>query len=139
MNDAQAALAALRPRRSKYGSRKVELDGYTFDSAREAEVYRDLKLAQAAGEISGLEVHPRVVLQRAGRDFAGQRIAPITYTPDFAYRDRSGKYWRVEVKSRRFSGRGGRSSGRSTRTEAYSIRKRMLLYQDPYSCFKEVE
>lgn len=120
-------LRELMPKRTKYGAHKVVIDGITFDSRREAAVYRDLKLSQAAGEISDLVVHPKVVLQPAGRDFAGRRVAPIVYVADFAYVDRSGKYWRVDVKSK------------ATRTQAYSIKRRMLLYQDPWSGFKEIE
>lgn len=45
------------PPKNKYGARKVKLDGYTFDSIREAEVYQELKLAVAAGNIRDLKVH----------------------------------------------------------------------------------
>lgn len=36
---------------SKYGNRKVEVDGFTFDSAKEARYYGDLKIRQRAGEV----------------------------------------------------------------------------------------
>jgi hypothetical protein len=42
----------------KYGAVKTEIDGYKFDSKREGERYRELVLMIAAGEISGLIVHP---------------------------------------------------------------------------------
>lgn len=45
-------------RKSKYGNHKVTLDGYTFDSKREAARYGVLKLMEQQGEIEGLEVHP---------------------------------------------------------------------------------
>ena len=35
----------------KYGNRKVEIDGVTFDSIAEARRYQELKLLETAGEI----------------------------------------------------------------------------------------
>jgi len=37
--------------RSKYGAIKTEVDGYIFDSRKEAARYQELKFAEAAGEI----------------------------------------------------------------------------------------
>lgn len=44
---------------SKYNSRKVELDGYIFDSVAEYYRYRELRLLLLSGEISDLVIHPR--------------------------------------------------------------------------------
>lgn len=43
-------------RRSKYGNRKTEIDGFVFDSKRETERYQQLKLLEAAGEIVDLRM-----------------------------------------------------------------------------------
>ena len=43
-------------RRNKYGARKVTVDGITFDSRKEAQRYRELKLLLLAGEIIGLQM-----------------------------------------------------------------------------------
>lgn len=52
----RGAMDELAPRkRSKYRNIKVKVDGHTFDSKFEAARYGDLKLLQAAGEISGLQ------------------------------------------------------------------------------------
>lgn len=40
-----------RGKPSKYGNRKVEVDGFTFDSAKEARYYGDLKIRQRVGEV----------------------------------------------------------------------------------------
>jgi hypothetical protein len=45
--------------RSKYGAKRVSVDGYGFDSKAEAKRYGILKLMLAAGLISDLQVHPR--------------------------------------------------------------------------------
>lgn len=43
-------------RQNKYNNRKVEFDGITFDSAREAQRYQELKWMQQAGVISELKL-----------------------------------------------------------------------------------
>jgi hypothetical protein len=43
---------------SKYGNRKIEIDGYVFDSVREGRRYSELKILEASGEISNLELQP---------------------------------------------------------------------------------
>ena len=52
-------LAAINARRgpNKFGARKKMVDGITFDSTHEAEVYIGLKLRQQAGEIRNLQCH----------------------------------------------------------------------------------
>ena len=42
------------PKRSKYGNRKTEIDGLTFDSAKEAKRWGELKLLERAGRIRKL-------------------------------------------------------------------------------------
>ena len=42
---------AAKPKRLKYGNRKVEIDGMKFDSQHEANVYFDLMLRVKAGEL----------------------------------------------------------------------------------------
>jgi len=65
---------------TKYNSRKTEVDGFVFDSKREANRYSELKLLQRVGEIGSLELQPRfeVVIN-------GQHIC--NYFADFRYVD----------------------------------------------------
>lgn len=63
----------------KYGNKKVDEDGYTFDSKSEHREYRGLKLRQRAGLIEDLEVHPRFDL------FVGD-VKVCTYVADFSFR-----------------------------------------------------
>jgi hypothetical protein len=53
-------------RRHKYNARKVELDGYSFDSQAEARYYQQLKLRQKAGEICEIVVHPAINISYNG-------------------------------------------------------------------------
>jgi hypothetical protein len=73
--------------RSKYGNRKVEVDGYKFDSVAESLRYQELKLMEYAGEIVELKPpHPKYLLQE-GFMCDGKRVQPVYYIADFEYVD----------------------------------------------------
>lgn len=78
--------------RPKFGNRKTEVDGITFDSLKEARRYGELKLLERAGEISGLELQPKFPLT-----VNGQLVC--TYRGDFSYRDKAGNRVIEDVKS----------------------------------------
>ena len=69
---------------SKYRNKRVELDGYTFDSKAEARRYGELKLLHQAGEIQELQVHPRYTLLDPF-ECKGVRYRSIVYEGDFEY------------------------------------------------------
>jgi hypothetical protein len=71
---------------SKYGNRKVTIDGYHFDSLREGARYQELRLLEKAGEITNLTVHP-VFLIQDGFVYHGKKIRKVTYEADFEYWD----------------------------------------------------
>ena len=75
-------------KRNKFNAVKKEIDGITFDSAKEAKRYSELKFMVSAGQISDLECHPKYEL------YAG-----ITYKPDFRYIE-NGKTVCEDVKSK---------------------------------------
>ena len=60
------------PKRSKYGNRKIEIDGMKFDSIHEADVYRELQMRVMAGEL-------RCVCRQVKFDLPGG----IQYIADF--------------------------------------------------------
>lgn len=76
--------------KSKYKSKKVELDGYVFDSKVESEYYIHLKELKAAGQVIGYKVHPKYLLQEAYVNFENKKIRKIEYEADFEveYADR---------------------------------------------------
>lgn len=51
-----------RLRGNKFGAKKVQADGYTFDSKAEALRYDELQLLEKIGRIQNLEVHPEFVV-----------------------------------------------------------------------------
>lgn len=85
------------PRR-KYGNRKCEFEGITFDSRKERDRWIFLRDAQNRGEIEDLErqvtyelipkITERVTVHLKTKDKEVDRFVqrPVTYTADFRYR-----------------------------------------------------
>ena len=69
---------------NKYKNKKTQVDMYIFDSAKEAQRYRELKLLERAGEISNLELQPRFLLQESFKK-NGKIYRKIEYIADFKY------------------------------------------------------
>lgn len=63
---------------TKFGARKVKIEGYTFDSVAEGNRYTQLKLLERAREIKALGVHPSYALSVNG-------VLIGRYTADFCY------------------------------------------------------
>jgi len=77
------------PKRSKYGNRKVVVDGITFDSQAEANYYAALKIREMAGEVGGVE-H-----QRPFNILGPKGELITTYRADFAFWDFTEDKFRV--------------------------------------------
>lgn len=94
MTRAEYRAAVAKPRRgNKFGAKKTMFEGILFDSKREAEVYRDLKLLERSGRISGFE------RQRKFELIVNGEIVGI-YRADFAFidHDQDGRFRVVDVK-----------------------------------------
>lgn len=74
-----------RLKRNKYKNRRIELDGITFDSLREARRYKELKLLERNGDISTLELQPRFELLAKYKNGEGKSIRKMDYVADFKY------------------------------------------------------
>ncbi|MGZ2501769.1 DUF1064 domain-containing protein [Rhizobium leguminosarum] len=87
------AAVAKPKRRNKFGAKKTMFEGILFDSKREAEVYRDLKLLERSGRISGFERQRKFELIVNGEIIG-------TYRADFAFidHDQDCKFRVVDVK-----------------------------------------
>lgn len=109
-------MSYYRSVKPKYGNRKTEVDGFYFDSAKEARRYGELKLMQKAGQISDLqmqvpfEVIPGVVSEETGRVMQ----KPAAYVADFTYR-KDGKFIVEDAKG--------------YRTEGYKLKKKLMLWR----------
>lgn len=113
----------------KYNNKKIEVDGMTFDSKKEANRYKELSLLQKAGEISGLRTQVRYVLippqrevsdevytrgENKGKNKPGKLLErECTYVADFVY------YKDGEVIVEDTKG---------FRTKEYIIKRKLMLY-----------
>lgn len=88
--DAKALIARAeeKPKRTKYGNRRVEVDGMKFDSQHEANVYGWLSLRVKAGEL-------KCVCRQVRFDLPGG----IGYIADFVTIGQDGKAEVLDAKS----------------------------------------
>ncbi|WP_101773179.1 DUF1064 domain-containing protein [Peptostreptococcus faecalis] len=109
-------------RYSKYGNKKVEIDGIKFDSRKEANRYAELKLLERCGDITELELQPRFLLQDKFKH-NGKTIRKIEYVADFMY-VRAGTIYVEDVKG--------------MKTDVYSLKKKLFLKKYSEYIFKEI-
>ena len=95
---------------TKYKAKKVEIDGITFDSKREAKRYCELRLLEQAGEIIELELQKKYELIPK-QD--GERA--VNYFADFVYKDKSGAEIVEDTKG--------------VRTPDYVIKRKLMLWR----------
>lgn len=111
---------------TKYNNRKITVDGITFDSRREANRYRELKLLERTGQIQGLELQKKYLLipaqyesfERYGKK--GQRLIngrkcierECVYIADFVYTEGD----RLVVEDTK-----------GMRTKEYIIKRKLML------------
>lgn len=116
-SDVQAATAALgdtartMAKPAKYRNTKTELDGYLFDSKKEAARWQELRLLERAGIITGLELQPEYELHTVSP--SGEPVVVGKLTLDFRYRQDSVLVVE-DVKSD------------PTKTQVYRLRKRIF-------------
>lgn len=103
---------------SKYNSKKTIIDGISFDSAKEAKRYRELKLLEKVGEIRNLQLQVKYPLIPSQYEETGETYTrgshkgekkkrlierPVSYVADFVYEE-SGKTVVEDVKGYRGGG-----------------------------------
>lgn len=98
---------------SKYGAKKVEVDGIKFDSKKEANRYQVLKLMEQAGAIQNLELQKKFELIPSFK-IDGKIIRGISYKADFCYYE-NGRYVVEDVKG--------------YRTEVYKLKSKLFAYK----------
>ena len=99
----------------KYHNKKVEYDGYTFDSIREKNYYIKLKLLEKAGKIKELELQKEYELQPSFK-LNNKTSRQITYRADFTYKTtEDDKLHVIDVKG--------------FRTDVYRLKKKLFEYK----------
>ena len=127
--------------RSKYGARKTVFDGIVFDSKKEANRYRELKLLERAGEICCLRLQVPFELIPAqyeetgevytkgankGKPKRGKCIEKaVTYIADFVYYNSDATVRTVE-------------DVKGMRTPVYIIKRKLFRWRYPDYEFREV-
>lgn len=110
-------------KRSKYNAKKTVVDGITFDSKKEADYYCELKMLKMAGKVKEYELQVPFELLPSFK-YKGKTIRGVKYTADFVVKYTDGHTEVVDVKG--------------MRTEAYKLKKKLLLSKNPDINFVEV-
>ncbi len=106
-------MAWQRYKTTKYGSKKVEFDGKTFDSKKEANRYYELRLLEREGAISDLQTQVKFELIPSQRINGKVVERPCTYIADFVYMENGQK---VVEDTKGF------------KTTDYIIKRKLMLY-----------
>lgn len=105
-------------RRSKYGSRKVKIDGIVFDSGKEGNRYRELKLLERAGKIWDLKRQVPFTLIPTQKEGGKVVERACRYIADFTYM-KSGTDGVAELVVEDTKG---------FKTPEYIVKRKLLLY-----------
>lgn len=94
---------------NKYRNKRVVVDGISFDSKKEAARYKELRMLERAGIISGLQLQvPFELIPKQN----GERAC--TYKADFVY-EQNGKKVVEDTKG--------------MKTDVYKIKRKLMLYR----------
>ena len=83
--------------KTKYNSKKVIVDGYTFDSQAEYEYFKILCEQKSKGDIKSFIVHPIYQLQEKFEKL-GKNNRPIYYEGDFEITYNDNKIMMIDIK-----------------------------------------
>lgn len=100
----------------KYGNRKIQYDGMTFDSKKEFSRYCELKILEKAGEIKDLRRQVKYVLVPSLKDERGKLIErEVSYKADYVYFDCKANNEVVE-------------DVKGFRTKEYILKRKLMLW-----------
>lgn len=99
----------------KYHNRKIIINGITFDSLKEGNRYRELKLLERAGLIKDLKLQPAFLLIPSFKK-NGKTYRKAEYIADFMYYDIEKNKTIVE-------------DTKGFRTDIYKLKKKLFEYK----------
>ena len=99
----------------KYRNKKTQIGMYVFDSIAESKRYKELALLEKAGQIKGLKLQPKFLLQE-GFKKNGKTYRKIEYIADFMYIE-NGKVIIEDVKG--------------METDVFKLKRKMFEYKYP--------
>lgn len=100
---------------SKYFNKKTQVGMYVFDSIAESKRYKELALLEQAGQIKGLKLQPKFLLQE-GFKKNGKTYRKIEYIADFMYIE-NGKVIIEDVKG--------------METDVFKLKRKLFEYKYP--------
>lgn len=100
---------------NKYRNKKTQIGMYVFDSVAESKRYKELALLEKAGEIKGLKLQPKFLLQESFKK-NGKTYRKIEYIADFMYIE-NGKVIIEDVKG--------------METDIFKLKRKMFEYKYP--------
>ncbi|MFC5449055.1 DUF1064 domain-containing protein [Paenibacillus aestuarii] len=119
---------AKEEKKSKYRNEKVNVDGITFDSQKEARYYNTLKILKRAGEVKDFILQPEFILFEGYiRKHDNKKIRPIKYIADFKVIWSDGRVEIVDVKS-----------SKEFKTQVYRLKRKILEGRYPDIYLKEI-
>lgn len=103
-------------KKNKYKNKKVFLNGIEFDSKKEANRYKELKLLEMAGKITNLQLQPKFeLIPTIRKDWLPRTIAVTNYKADFMYTEtETGNSIVEDVKG--------------FKTDTYQLKKKMFIH-----------
>lgn len=85
---AQGKGAEQPPKKPKYGNKKVVVDGITFDSKKEAEIYSGLRAMERQGDIQDLQLQVKFMLRgEDGNILKSDSGRGLFYLADFCFKE----------------------------------------------------
>ncbi len=103
-------------KQNKYHNKKVEYNGYKFDSQKEKNWYIKFKLMEQVGEIHNLELQKKFTLIETFK-LNDKTYRKTSYIADFTYYDKDNKLHVIDVKSP------------ATRTQVYQLKKKLMAWK----------
>ena len=107
--------------KNKYGAKKVDYKGYTFDSIAECNRYKELELLERAGKIKALDRQVSFLLIPKQEDEYA-----VKYKADFKYVE-NGKLVVEEVKS-----------SATAKDKTYVIKRKLFKFYYQDAIFREI-
>lgn len=109
----------------KYNNKKTLVDKILFDSKKEAERYKELRLLARSGAIDNLELQPKfTLLDKFTHPYNGH-VRKMEYIADFMYYDTKEKRMIVE-------------DVKGVRTKEYLLKKKLFLANFPEYELREI-
>lgn len=109
---------------SKYRNKRLVIDGFKFDSQKEANYFLYLKSEHDAGRLKNVTMQPEFVLQNSFKDRNGKTHRKIKYIADFLIEYPDGRKEIIDVKG--------------FKTEIYKLKKKLFLFKNPNLVFIEI-